>query len=274
MTINCRGSLIDLSTPKVMGILNLTPDSFYSASRNNADAVFLKNAEAMLEEGAAFLDVGGYSTRPGALDISPEEELKRVLPAVELLLKEFPEAIISVDTFRSEIAEACLEAGAAMINDISAGNLDKEMMRVVADHQVPYIMMHMRGTPQSMKDLNNYEDMMREILFYFSEKIKVARRHGIADVIVDPGFGFSKNISQNFELLNNLELFKILELPLLVGLSRKSTIYKTLGCEPAEALNGTTVLNTTALFKGANILRVHDVKQAVEAVKLTGCLKN
>lgn len=274
MTINCRGNLIDLSTPKVMGILNLTPDSFYSGSRNKPDTVFLKNAEDMLQEGAAFLDVGGYSTRPGALDISSEEELKRIVPAVELLLKEFPEVIISVDTFRNKVAEACLEAGAAMINDISAGNLDENMMKVVAKHQVPYIMMHMRGTPQTMKDLNSYEDMIREILFYFSERTKTAHRHGITDVIIDPGFGFSKNIAQNFELLKNLELFKILELPLLTGLSRKSTIYKTLGCEPTEALNGTTVLNTVALLHGANILRVHDVKEAVEAVKLTDCLKN
>lgn len=257
-----------------MGILNLTPDSFYSGSRNEADSNFLKNAEAMLTEGAAFLDLGGYSTRPGALDITPEEELDRVVPAVKILLKEFPEVLISIDTFRSEVAEACLEAGAAMVNDISAGNLDVNMMKVVAKHRVPYIMMHMRGTPQTMKDLNTYEDMAREILFYFSEKIKTAHRYGIADIIVDPGFGFSKNISQNFELLKNLELFKIMELPIMAGLSRKSSIYKTLNCEPAEALNGTTVLNTVALLKGANILRVHDVKEAVEAVKLTGCLKN
>lgn len=274
MTINCRGNLIELNTPKVMGVLNLTPDSFYSGSRNKSDTVFLKNAEKMLQEGADFLDVGGYSSRPDALDISTEDELKRILPSVGLLLKEFPEVLISIDTFRSKVADACLEAGAAMINDISAGNLDEDMMKVVAKHQVPYIMMHMRGTPQTMKDLNNYEDMIREILFYFSEKTKTAHRYGIADVIVDPGFGFSKNISQNFELINNLELFQILELPLLAGLSRKSTIYKTLGCEPEEALNGTTVLNTVALLKGANILRVHDVKEAVEAVKLIGCLNN
>lgn len=274
MTINCRGHLIDLNTPKVMGILNLTPDSFYSGSRNKPDTAFLKNAESMLEEGAAFLDVGGYSTRPGALDITSEEELKRVLPAVELLMKEFPDVLISVDTFRSKIAEACLEAGAAMINDISAGNLDEDMMEVVAKHKAPYVMMHMRGNPQTMKDLNNYEDMIREILFFFSERTKKAHRHGIADVIVDPGFGFSKNIAQNFELLDQLELFRTLKLPVLAGLSRKSTIYKTLGCDPGEALNGTTVLNTMALLKGANILRVHDVKEAVEAVKLTGCLKN
>ncbi len=274
MTINCRGNLIDLTTPKVMGILNLTPDSFYSESRNKPDGDFLKNAETMLQEGAFFLDIGGYSTRPGALEVTPDDELKRVIPAVELLLKEFPDALISIDTFRSKIADDCLKAGAALINDISAGNLDEDMMKVVAKHQVPYIMMHMRGTPQTMKDLNHYEDMLREILLFFSQKIKSAHRHGIADVIIDPGFGFSKNIAQNFELLNKMGLLKILELPLLAGLSRKSTIYKTLGCEPAEALNGTSILNTVALLNGANILRVHDVKEAVEAVKLTGCLKN
>ncbi|MGM1057158.1 MAG: dihydropteroate synthase [Bacteroidota bacterium] len=274
MIITCKGNLIDFETPKVMGILNITPDSFYDESRNASEDVLLKKAEVMLEQGATFLDVGGYSTRPGAEDISPDDELKRVLPAIEILLKNFPDVLISVDTFRSSVAEKSIQAGAALVNDISAGNLDLEMMQIIARHQVPYIMMHMRGTPQTMKDLNSYEDLTQEVLYYFSEKIKAARTLGINDLIIDPGFGFSKNIAQNFELLSNLELFEILELPVLAGLSRKSTIYKTLNCTPGEALNGTTVLNTLALTKGADILRVHDVKEAMETVKLTAQFKN
>jgi len=257
-----------------MGILNTTPDSFYEGSRNITPDSFLNKAEIMLKQGATFLDIGGYSTRPGATDISKDEELKRVIPAVELLLKHFPESLISIDTFRSEVALQSIEAGAAIINDISAGNLDEGMMGVIAKYQVPYIMMHMRGTPQNMKDLNEYDDLAQEVLFYFSEKIKAARLLGINDLIIDPGFGFSKNVTQNFELLSHLELFKNLELPVLAGLSRKSTIYKTLGFGPEEALNGTTVLNTIAITKGAHILRVHDVKEAMEVVKLTSQLKN
>src|SRR5690606_34581262 len=235
MTINCKGNLIDLSTPKIMGILNITPDSFYSGSRNKADDTLLKNAELMLKEGATFIDLGGYSTRPGADDISPDEELNRILPAVELLLKTFPDILISVDTFRSEVAQKSIEMGAAMINDISAGNLDNNMLNVIAKHQVPYIMMHMRGNPQTMKDLNEYDDMIQEILYYFSERDKMARSVGINDIIIDPGFGFSKNIAQNFEMLSKLEIFEMLSLPILAGLSRKSPIYKTLYCEPEDA---------------------------------------
>lgn len=257
-----------------MGILNITPDSFYAGSRRNSESALLHAAEGMLKEGAAFLDLGGYSTRPGAEDVNVKEETGRVIPAIELLLKNFPEAIVSVDTFRSKVAAESVEAGAAIINDISAGNLDENMMKVVAKYQVPYIMMHMRGTPQTMKDLNEYDDLTRDVLFYFSEKIRAARELGINDLIADPGFGFSKNIDQNFELLSKLELFGSLEIPLLVGLSRKSTIYKTLQTTPEEALNGTTVLNTVALEKGAAILRVHDVKEALEAVKLISRLKN
>lgn len=257
-----------------MGILNSTPDSFYEGSRNSSSDSLLKKAEIMLKEGAAFLDIGGYSSRPGAIDISTDEELKRVIPAVELILKHFPESLISIDTFRAKVASQSIDTGAAMINDISAGNLDENMMGVIAKHQVPYIMMHMRGTPQNMKDLNQYEDLTQELLFYFSEKIKAARLLGINDIIIDPGFGFSKNIAQNFELLSHLELFKNLELPILAGLSRKSIIYKTLGVGPEEALNGTSVLNTVAIGKGARILRVHDVKEAIEVVKLTSQLKN
>ena len=274
MFINCKGSLIDLSHPKVMGIINITPDSFYTGSRFESEKEILMQAERMLTEGATFLDLGAYSSRPGADDISVEEELNRMLPAIELILKEFPEAIISVDTFRSEVASKSIRAGAAMINDISAGKLDEKMLSVVAENQVPYIMMHMKGTPQSMKDLNQYEDLVSEVLFYFSERIRAARELGINDIIIDPGFGFAKNIDQNFELLSKLELFNNLELSLLAGVSRKSMIWKKLNISATEALNGTSVLNTAALLKGANILRVHDVKEAVECIKLTRELRN
>lgn len=273
MTINCKGQLIDLSLPKIMGILNLTPDSFYEGSRMKDEKSLLEKAEKMLKEGADFIDVGGYSSRPGADPVSTEEELKRLIPAVELLVKNFPKILISADTFRSEVADKSIQAGAAMINDIAAGNLDEKMMETVARHQVPYIMMHMRGTPDTMRSLNNYEDMLREILYYFSEKIKLAREFGINDLIIDPGFGFAKNIQQNFELLDKAELFQTLESPILIGISRKSMIYKSLGCTPDEALNGTSILNTIALQKGANILRVHDIKEAVECVKLVAHLK-
>ena len=268
MTINCKGTLISLDTPKVMGILNTTPDSFYSESRKTSLTALLKTAEEMQEQGATFLDIGGYSTRPGADEISEKEELDRVVPAIEAILKNFPESIISIDSFRSKVAAEALEAGAAMVNDISAANLDEKMLGIVAKYQVPYIMMHMRGTPQTMKDLNQYNDLTQDIIYYFSEKIRTARALGINDIIVDPGFGFSKDIPQNFELLSNLKKFKVLEVPVLAGLSRKSTIYKTLNCTPQEALNGTTVLNTMAIANGANILRVHDVKEAVESIKL------
>jgi dihydropteroate synthase len=274
MYINCKGHLIDLSTPKVMGILNITPDSFYDGGQRENLEEHLQQADKMLQEGADFIDIGAYSSRPGATDISEAKELQRILPVVEVLVKKFPNIIISVDTFRSEVARQCVEAGAAMINDISAGNLDDKMMATVAELQVPYIMMHMRGNPKTMKDLNQYEDLTKDILFYFSEKIDRARELGINDLIIDPGFGFSKNIAQNFELLSHLELFKNLNLPILSGLSRKSLIYKTFHTTPEEALNGTTVLNTVSLLKGANILRVHDVKEAVECVKLLQQLKN
>ena len=268
MTINCKGKLIDLNSPKVMGIINTTPNSFYAESRKTSEKDILKQVEKMLKDGADFIDVGGYSTPPGAPKVEETEELKRVLPAIENILKQFPDTLISIDTFRANVAKKSIEAGAAIINDISAGSLDPEMMKTVAKHQVPYIMMHMRGTPQTMKDLNQYDDLLQDILFYFSEKINAARALGINDLIVDPGFGFAKNIDQNFELLSKMELFKTLELPLLAGLSRKSLIYKTLKTSAAEALNGTTFLNTIALTKGANILRVHDVKEAVECTKL------
>lgn len=268
MTLNCNGQLIDLSQPKVMGILNITPDSFYDGGKikglNNA----LRHSEKMLSEGATFIDVGGYSSRPGADDIDEQEELQRVLPVVKSLLKEFPSVLLSIDTFRSKVAKHCLEIGGTMINDISAGGLDDKMMETVADFQVPYIMMHMKGSPQTMKQQTAYEDLIGEILFYFSKRIAMARTLHINDIIVDPGFGFAKNSEQNYVLLKKLDLLQMIELPVLVGLSRKSMIYKKLNLDAKNALNGTTALNMIALQKGANILRVHDVKEAVECTKL------
>ncbi len=272
MTINCKGQLIDLTSPKVMGILNLTPDSFYDGGKFQDKNSALSQVEKMLNEGATFIDVGAYSSRPKGTDISEKEELERVLPLVDLIIRKFPEALISIDSFRSEIAKRCTEAGACIINDISAGKLDPYMLQTVADLGVPYIMMHMRGTPQTMQQQTEYNHLVKDVLFYFSERIAAARALGIVDLIVDPGFGFAKTIKQNYKLLSDLELFKILNLPLLAGLSRKSMVYKPLESSSQEALNGTTVLNTIALYKGANILRVHDVKEAVECIKLVDCL--
>ncbi len=269
MTINCKGTLIELSTPKAMGILNLTPDSFYDGGKYKDESQILSQTEKMLVDGATFIDVGAYSSRPGADHITEEEEKRRILPIVELLIEKFPEIIISIDTFRSEIAKFCIEAGAALINDISAGNLDHKMISTVGKLKVPYIMMHMKGTPQTMKSMDNYNNMINEINLYFAHKITKARQSGIDDLIIDPGFGFAKNTDQNFELLKNLKLLNIHNLPILAGVSRKSMIYKILNNTPAEALNGTTSLNTIALLNGASILRVHDVKEAVECITLT-----
>ena len=272
MTINCRGQLVDVSSPKVMGILNLTPDSFYDGGKHTNEKEVLKQVERMLLEGATFIDVGAYSSKPNADFVSEDEELLRVLPMVKLILKEFPDVLLSIDTFRSKIAKPCVDCGAALINDISAGTLDSLMMQTVAELKVPYIMMHMRGTPQNMQTLTNYNHLVKDILYYFSERIATARQLGIIDLIADPGFGFAKTIEQNYALLNQLELFNMLELPILVGMSRKSMIYKILQNSTQEALNGTTVLNTLALQKGANVLRVHDVKEAVECIKLVESL--
>ncbi|TSE11145.1 MULTISPECIES: dihydropteroate synthase [Aquimarina] len=268
MTINCRGRLIDLFTPKVMGILNLTPDSFYDGGKYKNETEILKKVEQMLLEGATFIDLGAYSSRPGADHISTEQEKKRILPIVSLLLDKFPEILLSIDTFRSEIATACIKAGAALINDISAGNMDQNMIPTVGELEVPYIMMHMKGTPQTMKTLDQYDNLILEINTYFSEKVAEAKKHGVNDIIIDPGFGFAKNISQNFELLKNLKLLQFHNLPILAGISRKSMIYKTLHLNPSEALNGTTALNTVAILNGASILRVHDVKEAMECLNL------
>ncbi|HFG0470751.1 dihydropteroate synthase [Flavobacterium psychrophilum] len=268
MTINCKGQLIDLSIPKVMGILNVTPDSFYDGGRFVSEKNVLIQVENMLQDGANFIDIGGQSSKSKAAIVSIDEELKRVVSIVDLILKKFPETMISIDTFNSKVAQIAVENGAAIINDISAGNLDDNMFETIAKLQVPYIMMHMRGTPQTMQEMTNYDDLVKDILFYFSEKVAKARSFGINDLIIDPGFGFAKTLEQNFELLNKLELFEMLKLPILVGVSRKSMIYKTLETTPENALNGTSVLNTISLTKGGNILRVHDVKEAVECVKL------
>ncbi|MEA1784664.1 dihydropteroate synthase [Arenibacter sp. GZD96] len=273
MTVTCKGQLIDLSFPKVMGILNNTPDSFYDGGLYNHPATVLEKVAVMLAEGATFIDIGGYSSRPNAPHISEDEELQRVLPVLELLLKEFPEALFSVDTFRSTIADECLHRGAALINDISGGNLDAQMRATIAKHKVPFVLMHMKGTPQTMQQHAVYTDIIQDLLHYFSEKVALARQAGINDVIIDPGFGFAKTIAQNFEVLSNLDAFHALELPILVGLSRKSTIYKTLGATPKEALNGTSVLHTLALDRGAHILRAHDVREAIECIRLVDAFK-
>ncbi len=268
MTVNCNGILIDLSSPKIMGILNLTPDSFYDGGKYKNESQVLRRVEKMLQEGATFIDLGAYSSRPGADHITCEEEERRILPMVTLILSKFPNAILSIDTFRSNIAKHCIEAGAAMINDISAGNLDNNMIKTVGQLKVPFIMMHMKGTPQTMKSLNQYVDLIQDIQFYFSQKVVEARKNGINDIIIDPGFGFAKNSSQNFELLRKLSLLKLQGLPILAGLSRKSMIYKTLDINPEASLNGTTSLHTIALLNGASILRVHDVKEALECINL------
>ena len=272
-TINCKGTLINLSTPKVMGIVNVTPDSFFDGGKlTDADAVVFQ-VEKMLQEGATFIDLGGYSSKPGAEFVSEAEELNRVIPVVKLLVEKFPDILLSIDTFRSEVAKQAIENGAALINDISAGLLDENMLETAAKLQVPYIMMHMKGTPKTMQSLANYEDLLKEMNFYFSERIAKARHFGLNDIIIDPGFGFAKTLEQNYELLQNLELLQFHDLPILAGISRKSMIYKALETAPEVALNGTTFFFFFCLQKGANILRVHDVKEAVECVKLMGQFK-
>ncbi|MFD2939244.1 dihydropteroate synthase [Flavobacterium notoginsengisoli] len=268
MFINCKGKLIDLTIPKVMGILNVTPNSFFDGGKYKNEDEIISQVDKMLSEGATFIDIGAYSSKPSAEFVSEQEEIDRIVPSIELILKHFPEALLSIDTFRAEVAKASIESGAAIINDIAAGELDDKMFEVIAKYNVPYIMMHMRGNPQTMQSLTQYEDIVKEMLFYFSEKVQQARALGINDLILDPGFGFAKTTDQNYEVMKQMELFTLLELPVLVGISRKSMIYKTLDITPQEALNGTTFLNTIALTKGAKILRVHDVKEAVECVTL------
>lgn len=272
-TLNCKGRLLAIDQPIVMGILNTTPDSFYSGSRVKKDDV-LTRAEQMLQDGAAIIDIGGQSTRPGSKQIGADEELKRVLPAIQSVHRSFPKAIISIDTFHSKVAKEAIAAGASIVNDVSGGSLDNLMIETVARLKVPFICMHMKGIPGTMQQLAQYDDVTKEVLDYFIEKIDLCKKAGINDIIIDPGFGFAKTISHNFELLKKLRVLKILEKPILVGLSRKSTVYKTLNTTAEEALNGTTAIHTMALLNGANILRVHDVKEAVEAIELFKAYSN
>lgn len=273
MNINCNGNLIDLTTPKVMGILNVTPNSFYDGGKHKEINSIIHQVDKMLSEGADFIDIGAYSSKPSAEFVSEEEEINRLVPIVKSLVETFPNIVLSVDTFRAHVAKAAVENGVALVNDIAAGLLDDKMLETVAELKVPYIMMHMRGNPQTMQSLTDYNDIVKEMIFYFSERIQKARSFGISDIVIDPGFGFAKTLEQNYEVLHKLELFSMLELPLLAGVSRKSMIYKVLENSPQEALNGTSVLNTIALQKGAKILRVHDVKEAVECIKLVSKLK-
>ncbi len=274
VTLNTKSKLIDLTIPSVMAILNLTPDSFYGQSRSNGISDALKRTENFLNEGAKFIDIGAYSSRPDAIDISTSEELSRLIPTVEAIAREFPTAIISIDTFRSKVAEEAVYAGAHIINDISAGELDADMFNTIAKLQVPYIMMHMKGTPQTMQQQAGYTDIAAEVFAYLTEKIAALRKLNVKDIIIDPGFGFAKTISHNYQLLQQLQSLQVFELPILVGFSRKSMVTKVLGNKAADALNGTTVLNTAALLKGASILRVHDVKAAVECIQLTERINN
>jgi len=269
MNINCKGKLIDISSPKVMGVLNLTPDSFYDGNKFDNEKKILNQVEKMLNDGATFIDIGAYSSRPGATHISEDQEKSRIIGTVELLITEFPDANLSIDTFRSSIADECLNAGASIINDITASEYDSEILKIAHKHNAPYVMMHMKGMPQDMMKQNKYDNLIKDIIYYFSKKIEAARTAKLNDIIIDPGFGFSKNIDQNYDLLKNLGLLKSLDLPILVGLSRKSMIYKLLKTTPELALNGTTSLNTIALLNGAKILRVHDVKEAMECIKIT-----
>ncbi|HEY1063643.1 MAG TPA: dihydropteroate synthase [Daejeonella sp.] len=271
-TLNVRGTLLDLSKPQIMGILNLTPDSFYDGGRNNNLINALKKTEQILSEGADLIDIGAYSSRPGAEHISEETESERLIPVLRAIVSKFPDAILSIDTFRSGIAKIAVNEGAAIINDISAGSMDKEMFQTIAKLGVPYIMMHMKGTPQTMSSQNDYEDITTEVCQYFASRIQKLRNLGVNDLIVDPGFGFAKNLEQNYELLANLEQLKSTGHPVLAALSRKSMIYKLLETDAEHALNGTTAANTIALIKGANILRVHDVQAATEAVKIVNQL--
>ena len=273
-TLNIRGTLTSLETPLVMGILNITPDSFYADSRKQTEAAIEERIQTILSEGGQIIDIGGYSSRPDAVEVSPEEEMSRLAFALKILNAHYPDTPLSVDTFRADVARRCVEEyGVAIVNDISGGELDREMFDTVACLHVPYIMMHMRGTPQTKQQHTDYTDMMEEIMLYFAAKVRRLRLLGVNDIILDPGFGFSKTVEQNYALMSRLREFGEFGLPLLVGVSRKSMIYKFLGGTPADSLNGTTVLNTFALMNGADILRVHDVRAAVEAVKIVNQLK-
>lgn len=267
-TLNCKGRLLMIEKPVVMGILNITPDSFYSGSRVQQLDDILVKTEQMIKEGAIILDIGGQTTKPGSDRLTAKEELQRVLPAIQQIKEKFPEIFISVDTYHSQVAKEAVAAGADIVNDISAGEMDGQMIATVAALHVPYIAMHMKGTPETMHQGPVYEDVANEVIDYFIQKLNKCKQAGIMDIIIDPGFGFGKTIQHNFQLLKKLEAFQIFHVPVLAGLSRKSTIYKTLNISAEEALNGTTVLNTIALTKGASILRVHDVKEAIESIQL------
>lgn len=273
-TINIKGELFPLDRPVVMGILNVTPDSFFAGSRKRTEAEIATRIEEILAQGGDWIDIGGYSSRPDATPVTADEEMRRLELGLEILSRDYPSVPVSVDTFRADVARCCVEKyGVAMINDISAGELDSEMFRTVADLKVPYIMMHMRGTPQTMASLTDYTNLMDEIMLYFAEKVRQLRLMGVSDLILDPGFGFSKTLEQNYELMAHLREFGIFDLPILVGISRKRMIYQLLGGTPEESLNGTTALHTYALLNGADILRVHDVKEAVEAVRIVQKIK-
>lgn len=275
LTINVNGQLMEFNHTQVMGILNVTPDSFYAHSRKQTETEILARAHQIVDEGASIIDLGAYSSRPNALDVSESEEMQRLRNALQIIRRELPDAILSIDTFRADVARMCVEEyGAAIINDISAGQMDNRMFPTIAQLGVPYIIMHMQGTPQDMQDSPHYDNLLKEVFYYFSEKVQRLRDLGVKDIILDPGFGFGKTIEHNYQLMNHLEEFNVFQLPLLVGISRKSMIYKLLETTPEEALNGTTVLNTIALQKGAHLLRVHDVKAAVETVTLTEKMKN
>lgn len=273
-TINVKGQLIDLSEPQVMGILNVTPDSFFSGSRKQTETEIRERVDEIFNEGASMIDVGAYSSRPDADDISPEEEMSRLRRGLKIVREMYPEAVVSVDTFRADVARMCVEEyGADIINDISGGNMDCRMFSTVAELGIPYILMHMKGTPQTMQQSPQYDDLMKDILLYFAERVQQLRDLGQKDIIIDPGFGFAKTLNHNYELMQQLDKLGIFELPVLVGISRKSMIYRLLGGTPADALNGTTTLNTIALLKGASILRVHDVKECVEVVNIVKKMK-
>lgn len=272
--INVNGSLLDLSGSCVMGILNITPDSFYAGSRMQTEAEIAARAQQILDEGAGIIDIGAYSSRPNAENVSPREEMERLRMGLEILRKTHPGAVISVDTFRADVARMCVEEyGVAIINDIAAGEMDGDMFRTVVELNVPYIMMHMQGTPQNMQQHPHYDNLLKEVFLYFAQKVQQLRDLGMKDIILDPGFGFGKTVEHNYELLAHLEEFRVFELPLLVGISRKSMIYRLLGNTPQDALNGTTVLDTICLLKGADILRVHDVREAVETVKIVEAMR-
>jgi dihydropteroate synthase len=268
MNITCKGKIIDLSSPKIMGILNITPDSFFDGGKYNSSKAIIKQTKKMLKQGATFIDIGAYSSRPNAKHISEGEELYRILPIVKLLVNEFPDILISIDTFRSQVAEKCLEAGACLINDISGGTMDENMFKIIAKYQVPYILMHIKGTPQNMQNNPEYDDIIQEIIKYFITKTNQLKALNVKDIILDVGFGFGKTLEHNYTILNQLNHFTKLEYPILAGISRKSMLYKILNSKPDKMKNATTVANTIALLNGASILRVHDVKEAMECIKI------